>query len=247
MEQRTRKRIFHICMLIVIIAIILFTIGIIILRYHVEGEKDLPFKISSIKIVSSAEGIDQENKQEKWNMVINQNNDIYLYIVKDENYKETEVIENIVLDNFSVDRKNQIGKNNIYMPSSNASYIFENIDNYKAESIKFDGSLNQDIKNLKVSNQGGVIVFRCANDNIGTYISNEDEEINHNKLLKKINMKESDFEEEVSFDITINLASKKSFKASISLNILPTDFSKEGSSYKEINDTSNIVFKRVEN
>ena len=247
MEQRTKKKIFHICMLIVIIAVILFTIGIIILRYHVEGEKDLPFKISSIKIVSSAEGIDQENKQEKWNMVINQNNDIYLYIVKDENYKENEVIENIVLDNFSVNRKKQIGKNNIYMPSSNASYIFENVDNYKAESIKFDGSLDQDIKNLKVSNQGGVIVFSCANDNIGTYISNEDEEINHNKLLKKINMKESDFEEEVSFDITINLASKKSFKANIGLNILPTDFSKEGSSYQEINDTSNIVFKRVEN
>lgn len=246
MYQRTSKKIFNICMLITIIALVLFTVGIIILRYHVEGEKDMPFKLSSIKVISSVEGIDQIEKKEKWNMVINQNNDIYLYIEKNDDYKDTQVIENIILDNFSVIRKKEIGTNNIYMPSNTASYIFENNDNYKIDSIKFDGDLEQNIKNLKISNQGGVLVFRVANDNVGTYISNEDEQVQHNELLKKINIEESDFEAEVSFDITINLSSKISYKANVNLQIMPKDFSREGSSYQEITDLSNIIFKRVE-
>ena len=247
MEQGIRKKIFHICMFISIIAIIFFIVGIIILKYHVEGEKDMPFEITNIKIISSVEGIDQENKQEKWNISINQNNDIYIYIEKNQNYKKTEVIENIILDNFVITRKNEIGTNKIYMPSNNVTRIFENTESFSTQSIKFDGDIEQNIKELKISNQGGLLVFRIANDNVGTYVSNEDEEIKHNELLQKINIKESDFEEEVSFDITINLSSEKSYKAKIKLNITPSDFSKDGSSYQEINDLSNIVFKRIEN
>lgn len=247
MEQGIRKKIFHICMFISIIAIIFFVVGIIILRYHVEGEKDMPFEISNIKIISSVEGIDQENKQEKWNISINQNNDIYIYVEKNQDYKDTEVIENITLDNFLITRKNEIGTSKIYMPSNNETRIFENTESFSTQSIKFEGALEQNIKELKIANQGGLLVFRISNDNVGTYISNEDGEIKHNELLQKINIKEKDFEEEVSFDITINLSSKKSYKANIKLNIIPDDFSKNGSSYQEINDSSNIIFKRIEN
>ncbi len=247
MNIRTNRKIFHICLLIVVITALFFVTGVVILRYHVEGEKDLPFKISSIKIISSVEGIDQKDGQNKWNMSINQNNDIYLYIEKGNDFGKVDVIENVVLDNFNVKRENEIGTNNIYMPSSKATYIFENKESFKTQSIRFDGALEQDIKNLKISNQGGLIAFRCANDNIGNYVSNEDEEINHNKLLEKINKKPEDFNSEISFDITINLTSKKVYKSSINLKILPTDFSKTGSSSQEINETNDIIFKRVEN
>lgn len=247
MEQGIRKKLFHICMFISIIVIIFFIVGIIILKYHVEGEKDMPFEISNIKIISSVEGIDQENKQEKWNISINQNNDIYIYVEKNQDYKDTEVIENIILDNFLIVRKNEIGTSKIYMPSNNEARIFENIESFSTQSIKFEGALEQNIKELKIANQGGLLVFRISNDNVGTYVSNEDGEIKHNELLQKINIKENDFEEEVSFDITINLSSKKSYKANIKLNITPSDFSKNGSSYQEINYLSNIIFKRIEN
>lgn len=247
MEQGTRKKIFHICMFIIIIAIIFFIVGIIMLRYHVEGERDMPFEISNIKIISSVEGVDQEDKENKWNVSINQNNDIYIYVEKNQDYKDTEVIENIIIDNFLITRKNEIGTSKIYMPSNNLTRIFENTEDFNTQSIKFNGDLEQNIKELKISNQGGLLIFRVSNDNVGTYISNEDGEIKHNELLKKINLKESDFEEEVSFDITINLSYKKSYKANIKLNITPSDFSADGSSYQEINDLSNIVFKRVEN
>ena len=133
------------------------------------------------------------------------------------------------------------------MPSNNEARIFENIESFSTQSIKFEGALEQNIKELKIANQGGLLVFRISNDNVGTYVSNEDGEIKHNELLQKINIKENDFEEEVSFDITINLSSKKSYKANIKLNITPSDFSKNGSSYQEINYLSNIIFKRIEN
>ena len=68
MNIRTNRKIFHICLLIVVITALFFVTGVVILRYHVEGEKDLPFKISSIKIISSVEGIDQKDEQNKWNI-----------------------------------------------------------------------------------------------------------------------------------------------------------------------------------
>ena len=100
MNIRTNRKIFHICLLIVVITALFFVTGVVILRYHVEGEKDLPFKISSIKIISSVEGMDQKDEQNKWNMSINQNNDIYLYIEKGNDFGKVEAIENVVLDNF---------------------------------------------------------------------------------------------------------------------------------------------------
>ena len=66
------------------------------------------------------------------------------------------------------------------------------------------GLLNS-IKNYKpkmcviVSNQGGIVEFRCANNNIGVYKSDEDTEINHGELLKKININEEDLYANIFF------------------------------------------------
>lgn len=45
--------------------------------------------------------------------------------------------------------------------------------------------METDQKSLKISNQGGLIIFRYANDKIAEYTSN-DEEINHMDLLKNL-------------------------------------------------------------
>ena len=89
-------------MVIFIIVIILFIAGVISLKYNVEGEANLPFELSKISIISSVEGTDNEDAQNKWNLTVNQNNDIYLYIKKNDNYKNTEIIQSIVLDNFNI-------------------------------------------------------------------------------------------------------------------------------------------------
>mgnify|MGYP000510823158 CR=1 FL=1 len=82
MYRNINKKIFHIVMVIVIIFAILCVGGIFILRYQVEGEANMPFKITKISLVESVEGTEKDNASEKWNFNVNQNNDIYIYIEK---------------------------------------------------------------------------------------------------------------------------------------------------------------------
>ena len=74
------KKIFHIIMIAMIILGILCVGGILVLRYHVEGESNMPFKITKISIIESVEGTENQGTVEKWNLNVNQNNDIYMYI-----------------------------------------------------------------------------------------------------------------------------------------------------------------------
>jgi len=49
---------------ITIIVLIIAVIALIILKYNVEGEKNMPFKLSSIILISSAEGYQKEENKE---------------------------------------------------------------------------------------------------------------------------------------------------------------------------------------
>ena len=80
------KKYFHICVIISIIAVILFILGMVILRYNVEGETNMPFELKKVIIISSQEGIDKENSEYRWAYNLNQNNDVYIYLEKNENY-----------------------------------------------------------------------------------------------------------------------------------------------------------------
>ena len=67
--------------------IIAFCIAItIMLKYSQEGETNMPFNLSEIIVVSSAEGVTKAENPEnyKWNLDIMQYNDIYLHIEKNE-------------------------------------------------------------------------------------------------------------------------------------------------------------------
>ena len=70
------------------------------LKYQVEGEKNMPFTISKLMLISNAEGVEKDEKSNVWNMDIMQNNDVYIEIMKNKNYKQQEIIESITLDNF---------------------------------------------------------------------------------------------------------------------------------------------------
>ena len=192
MKNLIHKKIFHLCMLMVIIAIILFVVGISILRYSVEGEKNLPFNLSKIVVISNSEGIDKENPENKWAMDINQNNDIYLYIEKNGYYSKTEIIQKVTIDNFVINRTSEIGSQKIYKPNLSETAMFKNIKENESQSIEYIGDLQSDIKQLKISNQGGLVVFRYSLDKIGEYISNDEQEVNYNELLKKANIKNED-------------------------------------------------------
>ena len=241
------KKAFHISMLIVIVAIILFVLGIIVLQYNIEGETNMPFVLNKIAIISSVEGTDKEAGSNRWAFDISQNNDINLYIEKNKNYDKQEAIKSILIDNIEIQRNSEKGKNNFYRPNTTESGVyFKNVEENLVQTIEYKGAMKTDLKKLEISNQGGLIMFRVANDKVAEYFSNEDE-INHNELLKKANITVEDLKSKVSMDITIKIESGKEYKANIVLDLPVEGVIENGTSSQEITDTSNIIFKRIKN
>ncbi len=101
MENRRKEKI-KACIAIAIIVLAILTIGIISMKYYVEGELNMPFTLSKITIVSTAEGVENEGTEEKWNLSIFQNNDIYFSIEKNEKIQDEAMIESISVENIQV-------------------------------------------------------------------------------------------------------------------------------------------------
>lgn len=231
---------------VVIIALIIAVIALIILKYEVEGEQNMPFKLSSIIIVSNAEGHqEKENKEYRWDTEIYQNNDIYLNIEKNKNYRETEIIKSIVIDNIKINEAPKVGEIEIYRPSSDSLQNYNYKEEYRIiDRVEYIGDTISDIKNLKISNQGNTLIFRILNKTGKKHISNEEAFEHNGKLLDKVGITYEEIKSKVSFDLTINLESGISFKANIELKLPVGDIAKEGSSSLEITDMKDIVFKR---
>lgn len=247
MEQSTKKKLFHVFMVILILAVILFAVGIIIIRYQVEGETNLPFDISKIAIISAIDSKDNKDETNRWNLSINQNNDVYIYIDKNKNYNKTEIIDSIVIDNIVINKQTEKGQLTIYRPTEKGTAIFENIEENIINEITYTGDMETNIKNLKISNQGGILVLRFANNNISQFVSNDAQEVNYSKLLQETKVNLEDLKATVNFDLNIKLTSDRIYKAQITIDLPVQDIIEKGTASQEITDTSNIVFKRIEN
>ena len=244
----TNKKWFHLVIISVIIVILLFLLGVTILKYNEEGETNMPFEITKISIISTGEGIDKQSQDHKWAFDINQNNDIYIYLEKNEEYGKTETIKKIIIDNFNVEKKNKNGEVKIYKPdSASEQQIFTSKEENVVNSIEYVGTTNSDFKNLVISNQGDLIAFRYTNANINTYQSDDDETINHSELLKKANLTVDDIKSTLSFDFTIVLDSGREYKANIKLDMPVENIIENGTGNTEITDLSDIIFKRIKN
>ena len=66
MDKEKKKQIIKLCVAITTFAIILLLVGITMIRYQVEGDKNMPFNLSKIIVVSTAEGQETDGKK-KWN------------------------------------------------------------------------------------------------------------------------------------------------------------------------------------
>lgn len=235
--------------LAVTLAIIIVTFGVaitIMLKYSQEGETNMPFNLSEIIVVSSAEGITKsENPQNyKWNLDIMQYNDIYLHVEKNENYNKNAYIESISLENFSFTEP-QVGNTRIYMPNSTDGGLFTFDDEYLINRVlTYNGAKNSNTKTLEVSSQGGNVLFRAANTEVGEYISNDDAEIAHNgTLINKTGVSIEDLKYSISFDIVIdtNIAT---YRGRVNLELPVGDILTEGTSQLDEKNCSNMVFKR---
>ena len=246
LKDLTKTKSFHICMIMVIIVVILFVVGLLVLRYNVEGETNMPFNLSKIAIISTQEGMDDGQTNTRWSFDVHQSNDIYLYIDKNDAYDKTEIIKSVRVDNFQIEAKNQDNVK-LYKPdATEENVIFQYNDEDIIQSLEYTGDVESDLKNLKISNQGGIIAFRCSNNNVTKYQSDE-EEINHGELLKKAGVAEEELKINLAFYLTITLESGKQYQAEIKTELPTGNVVEEGNTSTEITDLKDVVFKRTHN
>lgn len=238
------KKVAYLFIIVLLIAIIL----LLILKYNVEGEKNMPFELSSIIAVSTAEGYQEKQDEENnWNIEVYQNNDIFLNIQRNKNNKQEEYIKSITIENIKVAEKPEIGKIFFYRPAKNDngnnSYMYNT--EYEIDSnITYKGDSESDIENLKISNQGGTVTFRVTNKTDKRYISNDKELTHDGKLLNSINVITEQIKIKISFDILITLSSDVSYRANIILDLPVGNIAKEGVSNINKTNMKDIIFKR---
>lgn len=180
----------------------------------------MPFNLTKISIISTAEGTDKHSDTNKWAFDISQNNDIFLYIEKNENYKKTEALKSVLIDNINVNKQKQIGQTIIYKPDATSeNQIFTTKDENIVNTIEYVGDTKSNFRELKILNQGDKLAFRVANKDVCSYESNDEETINHNELLKKANLTKEDISLNLSFDITISLENGKQYKGTVTLEL----------------------------
>ena len=247
MYRNVKQKIFHSVIITIIIIAILSVGGMLILRYQVEGESNMPFKITKISIIESVEGVENQGTEEKWNFNVNENNDIYIYLEKNSAYGKTEIIDSVELKDIKAIKEKDIGKIKFYKPVTDEKRMFINQADSEMLGITYKGEMESNIKEQKISNQGGIMAFRYAINNISQYVSQDAEEIDHAKLLKLTNITEEDLKTTLSFDMIINLNSGKKYQAPISFDIPTDEIIEKGTVGIDKTDLNNIIFKRIEN
>lgn len=235
-----KKGIFIVTLFILIIIAIF-----VVVRYQVEGEKDMPFYIEKILITSMVDGDAIVESQNLWDINISQPNDIYVYISEKKDSKET--IKTILIDNFKINSKSKVGNLKILRPTGDLKNLYQySQEDYLYRSIEYIGGVNDDLKSLQINNKGGIISFRAILENLGNYTSNEDEQIIYDgSLLSKIGLSLENIKSNISFNITIKTDNNISYKTTITVDLPVGDLITNGNSSIEITGLEELVFKRI--
>ena len=246
MDSDKKKQTIKMFIAISVLVLVFITVAIMMIKYEVEGEQNMPFNLSKMVVISTAEGVENSEKSKtKWDLNICQNNDVYIYFDKNENYKKDEIIEKVVIDNIKVLSEPKKGTVKVYMPNSSNGSLYENSDEYLVEDkLQYTGASQSNSKTLEVGSKGGEVLIRFSNTNIGNYKSDKDSQIVHDgSIIGKTDATYEDIQFKVSFDLSIQ-TSKVNYKANIVLDLPTGNIIEEKTSNLEINDTSNIIFKR---
>ena len=251
------KFIIAIFIIVLVVAFVIFRI----IKYQTEGEKNMPFNLSKIIVVSTAqkEDISQENGQNNiWNFNIIQTNDVYISIERNKNNtKKDEKIKNISINNIEVTESPAVGVLKPYMPNSLEGENYKYSDEYVVnDSLTYRASDKTDYKNLQIGQNGGSIAISFANKQVGTYSSADDTEITYDgTMLSKIGITNEQVKSKVAFDLIIELdedteeiimdliiENEELLKKKIKTNKISSKFAKK---YIEINGIDNY-FEEIE-
>ena len=245
MDKEKKKQTIKLCVAIIVFAIIILLVGISMIRYQVEGDKNMPFNLSKIIIVSTAEGQETEGKK-KWNFKVYQNNDVYIYIDKNENYVGKEkTIKSVKIENINITKAPTKGKINTYMPNSVEGRLFDYSEEYLVEEkLEYKGAEESNSRTLEIGSNGGNLLVSFSNNDLGEYNSDKEKQITHDgTLLDKIEVNNEEINFEVVFDLVITV-DNCSYRANIKLQMPCGNIIEEGTCSLEKTDMSDVIFKR---
>ncbi len=228
------------------IIIVIIIASFIMLRYQVEGENDknLPFKLSKIIIISTVEGKSKNITEDEWDIDLIQNNDIYVSIDKNEEHKRNEIIRSVSIENIKVNKKYSIGIVKNYKPSKDG--LFKNEEEYIiSDGLKYTGSAETNINNQTIGNQGGTILFRSSNIDVGSYKTPEKEITYNGLLLSKANLTNEQIKYSIDFDITIEIKRGTKYRATVSMELPEGDLINNPTTSTEKKDLEDVIFKRI--
>ena len=232
--------------IIFFIILIFCTTFFIMYRYHVEGERNLPFNITKLVVVSSAKTEDLELNENTYQANVIQKNDIYIAIEKNKEYEKQEAIKKITFNNFKVTEQGKKGIVKFYRTSQKED-TFEYAQDYEIQdTVVYTGAkeTNLNIENMTIANQGGLIEFSFVINDLGkiTYSEN-DNIIADGSLLNRLELTNEDIKCTVSFDMSIELVRGKTFKTTILLDLPVGDIVNDGVATNEF-EVTKLVFKR---
>lgn len=140
----------------------------------------------------------------------------------------------------------QKGTIKVYMPNSEEGRLFSYDEQFEVkEKLEYKGASQSSSTNLTIGSKGGTALICISNTDIGNYTSDKDKQIEHNaSLLEKIETSKEEIKFKVSFDFIIE-TTKAKYKSNIELELPTGNLGEEKNCYLEIDDTSNIIFKRV--
>ena len=240
----SKKRIIHTYVVIAIVIMIILIASLLMFKYHVEGEKNLPFVVKKINIISTAESDLNQDEEGIWHAGILQKNDIFFTIEKNSEYKKEDAIKKLSFENFQVVKTNENMVVEIYRPTTSAS-TYNYSEEYKVQRLDYQGGQSTNIEVLQINNQGGLIGFSITSGNLGEYIFSENEKLpSDGRLLAKAGIKSEDINFEISFDLIIETESNHKFKANITLDLPTGNILEEGVGSLEDTELQNVIFKR---
>ena len=215
------------------------------LRYQVEGETNLPFELSKMIVVSTAESNEIEAAADtKWNFSVNQYNDIYLEIQKNDQYTKNTNIKNITFENFVIEKNSGAENIKLYRANSEGKVV-EDEAHLVGSSLTYKGEKETNLDELKISNQGSIILLRSVNQNVCEVRSNDEEIIHDGTLLAKGNTNSEDLNYKLCFDIIIETSRNIKYKGTITIDLPTGDVQTQGKTQLEKTDFSDVIFKRM--
>ena len=117
----------------IVLIILIFIAITITYKYSIEGEVNMPFKLSKIVIGSMVVSSDNLITNDGLENEIVQNNGIYFEIKKNEKYEKEATIKNIEISNIEVTKPPKKGYIKTYIPNTTENKKFTYSDNYILE------------------------------------------------------------------------------------------------------------------